>query len=79
MQVMTAATLSFRVLSELANQTTALAQVLNMPISEYFCEAVLDKNVQVLKDRKVFLSKQLSAKHLLESNGMDASTGDGLK
>lgn len=79
MQIMTAATLSVRVSSELANHTRELAQVLNMPISEYLREAVRDKNVQVLKDRMVFLSKQLSAKHLLESNGMDASTGNGLK
>ena len=54
MQIMTAATLSFRVSSELANHTRELAQVLNMPISEYVREAVRDKNVQVLKDRMVF-------------------------
>lgn len=79
MQIMMPAILSFRVSSELANQTKALAQLLNMPNSENLLEAVRDKNVQVLKDRVVFLSKQLSAKHLLESRGMDASTGDGLK
>ena len=42
-------------------------------------EAVREKNERVLKDRMVFLSKQLSAKHLLENEAMDASTGDGLE
>lgn len=77
MQIMTGATLSFRVSSELANQTKALAQLLNMPNSEELREAFSDKNVQVLKDRMVFLSKELFAKHLFESNAMDASTVDG--
>jgi len=50
-----------------------------MPSSEYLREAVREKNERVLKDRMVFLSRQLSAKHLLENEAMDASSGDGLQ
>lgn len=77
-QIMTAATLSFRVTSEFAGQTRSLAQLFSTPISQYLREAVREKNERVLKERMVFLSKQLSAKHLLENEAMDASTGDGL-
>ena len=75
---MSAATLSFRASSEFADQTRSLAQLFNMPSSEYLREAVREKNERVLKDRMVFLSRQLSAKHLLENEAMDASSGDGL-
>ena len=50
-----------------------------MPSSEYLREAVREKNERVLKDRMVFLSQQLSGKHLLENEAMDASSGDGLE
>ena len=76
---MSAATLSFRASSEFADQTRSLAQLFNIPSSEYLREAVREKNERVLKDRMVFLSKQLSAKHLLENEAMDASTGDGIE
>ena len=76
---MTTATLSFRASSEFAEQTRSLAQLFNMSSPEYLREAVLEKDERVLKDRTVFLSNQLSAKHLLENEAMDASTGDGLE
>ena len=76
---MSAATLSFRASSEFADQTRSLAQLFNMPSSEDLREAVREKNERVLKDRMVFLSRQLSAKHLLENEAMDASSGDGLE
>lgn len=76
---MSAVTLSFRASSEFAEQTRSLAQLFNMPSSEYLREAVREKNERVLKDRMVFLSRQLSAKHLLENEAMDASSSDGLE
>ena len=48
-----------------------------MPSFEYLRKAVRDKNERVLMDHMVFLSKQLSAKHLIENQAMNASTGDG--
>ena len=75
---MNAATLSFRASSEFAEQTRSLATLFNMPSSEYLREAVREKNERVLKDRMTYLSKQLSSKHLLENEAMDAATGDGL-
>ena len=76
---MSAATLSFRASSEFAEQTRSLASLFKMPSSEYLREAVREKNERVLKERMVYLSKQLSAKHLLENEAMDAATGDGLE
>ena len=76
---MTAATLSFRASSEFAEQTKALASLFNMPSSEYLREAVREKNERVLKDRMTYLSQQLSGRHLLENEAMDATTGDGLE
>ena len=76
---MSTVTISFRASSEFADQTRSLAQLFNMPSSEYLREAVREKNERVLKDRMVFLSRQLSAKHLLENEAMDASSGDGLE
>ena len=76
---MSAATLSFRASSEFAEQTRSLASLFNMPSSEYLREAVREKNERVLKERMVYLSKQLSAKHLLENEAMDAATGDGFE
>jgi predicted transcriptional regulator len=75
---MTAATLSFRAPSELAEQTKALAKAMRMTSSDYVREAVREKNERALKDRMVFLSSQLSARHLAENQAMDATTGDGL-
>ncbi|TAG23910.1 MAG: antitoxin of toxin-antitoxin stability system [Burkholderiales bacterium] len=75
---MTAATLSFRAPLDLAEQTKALASVFNMSSSDYVREAVREKNERVLKDRMVFLSKTLSARHLAENEAMDGSAGDGL-
>ena len=75
---MNAATLSFRASAEFAEQTRSLATLFNMPSSEYLREAVREKNERVLKDRMAYLSKQLSGKHLLENETMDAATGDGL-
>ena len=76
---MPAVTISFRASSEFADQTRSLAQLFNTPSSEYLREAVREKNERVLKDRMVFLSRQLSAKQLLENEAMDASSGDGLE
>lgn len=76
---MTAATLSFRASSEFAEQTKSLANLFNMPSSEYLREAVREKNERVLKDRMTYLSKQLSGRHLLENDAMDAAAGDGLE
>ncbi len=76
---MTAATLSFRASSEFAEQTKSLASLFNMPSSEYLREAVREKNERVLKERITYLSQQLSAKHLLENESMDAAAGDGLE
>lgn len=76
---MTAATLSFRASSEFADQTKSLASLFNMPSSEYLRMAVREKNERVLRDRMAYLSKQLSNKHLLENEAMDAATGDGLE
>jgi hypothetical protein len=76
---MSAATLSFRASTEFAEQTRSLASLFNMPSSEYLREAVREKNERVLKERMVYLSKQLSAKHVLENEAMDAATGDGLE
>jgi predicted DNA-binding protein len=75
---MSASTLSFRASPEFAAQTRSLASLFNMPSSEYLREAVREKNERVLKDRMTYLSKQLSGKHLLENEAMDATTGDGL-
>jgi hypothetical protein len=75
---MSASTLSFRASPEFAEQTRSLASLFNMPSSEYLRAAVREKNERVLKDRMTYLSKQLSAKHLLENEAMDAATGDGL-
>lgn len=75
---MNAATLSFRASPEFAEQTRSLANLFNMPSSEYLREAVREKNERVLKDRIAYLSKQLSAKHLLENEAMDTAAGDGL-
>ena len=71
--------MSFRASSESAEQTKQLAQWFNMPSSKYLREEVREKIARVLKDRMVCLSKQLSSKHLLENEVMDASTGDGLE
>ena len=60
-------------------QTKQLAQWFNMPSSKYLREVVREKIARVLKDCMVCLSKQLSSKHLLENEAMDASTGDGLE
>lgn len=76
---MPAVIISFRASSEFADQTRSLAQLFNTPSSEYLREAVREKNERVLKDRMVFLSRQLSAKQLLENEAMDASSGDGLE
>ncbi len=76
---MTAATLSFRASSEFADQTKSLASLFNMPSSEYLRMAVREKNERVLRDRMAYLSTQLSNKHLLENEAMDAATGDGLE
>lgn len=75
---MTAATLSFRAPSEFAEQTKTLAKAMHMTSSDYVREAVREKNERTLKERMVFLSGQLSARHLAENQSMDASTGDGL-
>lgn len=75
---MSATTLSFRASTEFAEQTKALASLFNMPSSEYLREAVREKNERVLKDRMTYLSKQLSGRHLLENEAMDAAAGDGL-
>lgn len=75
---MTAATLSFRASSEFAEQTKTLAKAMHMTSSDYVREAVREKNERTLKERMVFLSAQLSARHLTENQSMDASTGDGL-
>ena len=50
-----------------------------MPRSEYLRKAVREKNERVLKDRMVYLSKQLSGKHLLKNEKMDASPGNSLE
>ncbi|MDP3832396.1 MAG: antitoxin of toxin-antitoxin stability system [Hydrogenophaga sp.] len=75
---MTAATLSFRAPSEFAEQTKTLAKAMHMTSSDYVREAVREKNERTLKERMVFLSAQLSARHLTENQSMDAATGDGL-
>lgn len=75
---MTAATLSFRAPSEFAEQTRTLAKAMHMTSSDYVREAVREKNERTLKERMVFLSAQLSARHLAENQSMDATTGDGL-
>lgn len=75
---MTAATLSFRAPSEFAEQTKTLAKAMHMTSSDYVREAVREKNERTLKERMVFLSAHLSARHLTENQSMDASTGDGL-
>ena len=77
-QLMPAATLSFRAPSEFAEQTKALARALSMTASDYVREAVREKNERALKERMVFLSRQLSTRHLAENQAMDASSGDGL-
>ena len=41
-------------------------------------EAVREKNERTMRDRMVFLSAQLSARHLQENLALDATTGDGL-
>ena len=75
---MSATTLSFRASDEFAEQTKALASLFNMPSSEYLREAVREKNERMLKERITHLSKQLSDRHLLENEALDAATGDGL-
>jgi hypothetical protein len=75
---MSAATLSFRAPSDFTEQTKKLASMFNMTSSDYVREAVREKNERALKERMVFLSKQLSAASLQENEAMDAATGDGL-
>ena len=72
---MSATTLSFRASSEFAEQTKAMASLFNMPSSEYLREAVREKNERMLKERMTHLSKQLSARHLLENEAMDVAAG----
>ena len=71
--------MSFRASSEFVEQTKQLAQWFNMPSSKYLRGEVREKIARVLQDRMVYLSQQLSSKHLLENEAMDAATGDGLK
>ena len=78
MQNMSATTLSFRVPAEFAEQTKTLARSLSMSASDYVREAVREKNERAIKDRMVFLSRELSAQHLAENLSMDGSLGDGL-
>ena len=75
---MSAATLSFRAPADFAEQTKKLASMFNMTSSDYVREAVREKNERALKERMVFLSKQLSAASLQVNEAMDASIGDGL-
>ena len=75
---MSAATLSFRAPADFAEQTKTLARTLSMSASDYVREAVREKNERAIKERMVFLSKQLSALHLAENMSMDGSVGDGL-
>ena len=75
---MSATTLSFRAPEALTQQTKAMARALSMSASDYVREAVREKNERALKQRMVFLSRQLSAQHLAENQAMDASVGDGL-
>ena len=75
---MSTATLSFRASAEFAEQTKTLARTLSMSASDYVREAVREKNERAIKDRMVFLSKQLSALNLAENVSMDGSLGDGL-
>jgi hypothetical protein len=75
---MSASTLSFRAPLEFAEQTKALARALSMSASDYVREAVREKNERAIKDRMVFLSRQLSVQHLAENQAMDDSVGDGL-
>ncbi len=78
LQIMSAATLSFRAPLEFAEQTKTLARTMSMSASDYVREAVREKNERAIKDRMVFLSKQLSALNLAENVSMDGSLGDGL-
>ena len=75
---MTATTLSFRATSDFAEQTKALARSMQMTSSDYVREAVREKNERALADRLVFLSAQLSVRHLAENQAMDSAAGDGL-
>jgi hypothetical protein len=75
---MSPTTLSFRAPGEFAEQTKALARAMSMSASDYVREAVREKNERSLKERMMFLSKQLSAQHLVENQAMDGSVGDGL-
>ena len=75
---MNATTLSFRAPSDFAEQTKALASALRMSASDYVREAVREKNERAIKDRMVFLSRQLSGQHLAENQVMDGSLGEGL-
>ncbi len=75
---MNTATLSLRVRPEFAEQTKAMASALNMSSSDYVREAVREKNERALKERMAFLSRKLSARHLVENQAMDAATGDGV-
>ena len=75
---MSAATLSFRVPADFAEQTKKLASMFNMTSSDYIREAVREKNERALKERMVFLSQQLSAASLQENEAMDTASGDGL-
>ena len=79
LQTMSAVTLSFRAPTEFAEQTKSLARTLSMSASDYVREAVREKNERAIRDRMVFLSKQLSAQHLAENVRMDGSLGDGLE
>ena len=75
---MSATTLSFRAPAEFAEHTKTLARTLSMSASDYVREAVREKNERAIKDRMVFLSRQLSALHLAENLSMDGSLADGL-
>lgn len=75
---MSAATLSFRAPADFAEQTKKLACMFNMTCSDYVREAVREKNERALKERMIFLSKQLSAASLQENEAMDSASGDGL-
>lgn len=66
--------LSFRFAPDLADQTNEMAKLKRMTRAAYVREAVREKNERSLRERMVYLSKQLRQSHPGESQAMETAS-----
>ncbi|GAA4018121.1 antitoxin of toxin-antitoxin stability system [Actimicrobium antarcticum] len=71
-------TITFRVSSELAEQTRLFAKSSDQRVSEYIRDAVREKNARQIADRMRFLSLRLAAENAKVSQEFDIAAGDGI-